>query len=119
MRLATKKVLGKANMNWNLDDEDFLTSTIELFTAEEIDILEQRRNEGVEVLSDVTFYLLADDSTNPSTLTVFYINDGTQKSMSIQFGDDKTYLEFRNSADKIFCGGNRADVRLALNWAKA
>ena len=110
MRMTTKKVLGKANMNWNLDKENLLTSAIELFTAEEIDILEQRRNEGLEVLSDVKFFMLADDATNPSTLTVFSINDGTQQTISINYGRDRTYLEFRNTTNMIFCGGRRADV---------
>ena len=87
---------GKGNMSslWNYVDEDEQTTTIDVIS--DSDILKMKKLHFTEfrILTDVQFWLQADDSVNPSSLSVTFLPSLISGEMSIVGSADHTHLVF-------------------------
>ena len=107
IRWTTKGVFGKANMNWNMVNEDFCTSNIILLNTKDVELLKDVMDVGVEIVSDTQLVIRADNGDNPSKITVLYIDTGIQEDISIGYGGDWTFVTFGDTVEKIICRGNQ------------
>ena len=87
---------GKGNMSlqWNYVDEDEQTITIDVVTDSDIVSMQSLDLTEFRILTDVQFRLQADDSVNPSSLSVTFLPSLTNGEMFISGKGDHTHLIF-------------------------
>ena len=85
---------GKMGHQWTYVHEDEHTTTIDVITDSDILSMQSLDFTEFRILTDVQFWLQADDSTNPSSLSVTFLPSLTNGKMFISGKGDHTHLIF-------------------------
>ncbi len=94
---------GKGNMSsvWNYQDEDAAETTIDVIPKSDISKMQNMHFTEFKILTDVDFWLQADDSRNPSSLIFLDLTLDSQDLMQIDGIADHTHLIFDSEGKVI------------------
>ncbi len=94
--------------DWTMVDEDELVKNISVISDQELTMFFTLLFYNITFESDLVFRMQADNSFNPSILTVVDINTQQEKEMIIQYGGNNCVLTLVNTKDRIKCTSSDA-----------
>ncbi len=89
--------------DWTMVDENELAKNISVISDQELTMFFNLIFYNITFESDLVFRMQADDSFNPSILTVVEIDTQQEKEMIIQDGRNNCVLTLVNTKDRIKC----------------